>query len=115
MLEVVAIVGGMIALAALLLWSIEALAKLIGGKRTAVLLLGVLPSLAGLAIAYLNRSTLRWWEFIAYPLAGPLIVFGVIIMGYLAVSPFGIPDILGLVCSLVGRGFKAVRSVIRPK
>ncbi len=115
MLEVIVAIGSVLALAALVLWSIEALARLIGGKRTTVLLVGVLPFLAGSAVAYLDRASLQWWEFIVYPLAGPLIVGGVIIMGYVAVSPFGIPDMLGLVCALVGRGYRSVRRFIWPK
>ena len=115
MLEVIATIGSVFALAALVLWSIEALARLIGGKRTTILLVVVLPLLGGLAVAYLNRASLQWWEFIVYPLAGPLIVGGVIVMGYVAVSPFGIPDMLGLVCGLAGRGYRSVRRFIWPK
>jgi hypothetical protein len=108
-ISIVAGIGAVLGLAAVILWSIEALARRIGGKRTTILLLGVIPSLIGAGVAYLDRVNLQWWELLLYPLAGPVVACGVLVLGYVAVSPFGIPDILGLVCSMISRGAKALR------
>jgi hypothetical protein len=99
-------------LAAAILWCIEALAKRIGAKLTTVLLLGVLPSLFGGAVAYMNRTSLQWWELVLYTLAGPVVAVGLLLLGYLAVSPFGVPDLLTLLCSGLIRGAKATKRLI---
>ena len=75
-------------------------------KRTAVLFLVVLPAFVGAGIAYLSRASLQWWELALYPLAGPLATCAVVVLGYMAASPSGIPDILGLAHRHLVRGTK---------
>jgi hypothetical protein len=112
-LPVIGAIAGLIGFAAGILWLIEAIARRIGGKQAAVLLLGVIPSILGACIAVLNRAHLQWWEFAVYPLAGPLLACGAVVLGYVAVSSFGIPDLLGLACKLVVRGVMALWRLLR--
>jgi hypothetical protein len=98
--EVLASVVGLLLLAALILWVIEGVAKLIGSRTAWIVLAGVLPFLIGTAVAIANRDTLVWWQLVAYPFAGPLLVFVLLIAGVLAVNPFAI---LELICMTVSR------------
>jgi len=109
MLDILLIIALLLGFPMLLLWSIERLARKIGGRKTALLFIGIIPALAGLVAAYLNRENLRWWEFILYPMSGPLVACGLVLFSYAAVSPFGIPDLFALACRLVSRGYKLVR------
>ena len=96
MLEILLSIASVLVFAACVLWGIEALKRAVGAKWTIAILLGVLPTLVGATVAYLNRATLHWWEMALYALGGPVIAVGLLLMGYLAVSPFGIPDLLSL-------------------
>ncbi len=115
MLEIIEGVGGLLVFAVIVTWSIEAMAKRLGGKATSLLLIVVLPTAIGLLVAWVNRDQLRWWEFATYGAAGPVCAVALVIAGYLAVSPNGIPDVAGLVCRLVARGFQRAAHLIRPK
>jgi len=112
MLEVLITLAAVFGLAAAVLWCIETVAKAIGAKLTTILLLGVLPGLIGAAVGYMNRASLQWWEFALYTLAGPVVAVCLLLMGYLAVSPFGIPDLLTLLCSGISRGAAATKRFI---
>lgn len=115
MVEVLYIVAAYVGVSALILWALEALARRIGARRTAILLLGVVPGILGALTAYANRASLRWWEFVVYPLAGPIFVCAVILLGYVCVAPMAIPDMLGLVCTGIQRAMRAVRRIGGPR
>lgn len=106
MFEVIIYIACLVGGVAVVLWSIEVIAKHVGGRRTWILLLGVVPSIAAAGIAYLNRSELVWWQVFALILSGPAAVIGVLLLAYVAFNPFVIVAFVGGLCSRFQRRFR---------
>lgn len=90
MLGVLASIAIVLGLAASLLWFLEYIVKQIGPRNVWLLLLVVFPISAGSALAYCNRDELVWWQMLLYSLTGPVVVAGLLLMGFAAVNPFAV-------------------------
>jgi hypothetical protein len=64
---------GFAALAAVLLWTLEGATEKFGTRFVWLVMLVVLPLLAGASYALINREELEWWKVIGIPLATPLV------------------------------------------
>ena len=100
LLYVLATVAGVIAFAAGLLWLIEAIAKLIGGRNTWLLFLGAIPCLIGIAVAVLSWNSLPWWQAMLLPVAAPVATTVFLGVCLVLINPVdGVFGVLGLLRS----------------
>jgi len=99
---IVGLFGG----AALLLWLLEGVAKLIGGRTTWMLFLVVVPLAVSVALSLSNWERLVWWERILYPLSGPVGVAALLFFGFAALNP---ADAILVVLGLGRRVWRFVR------
>ena len=97
---------GVIALAAAVLWLIEAARRLIGSHRTWLLFLGVLPFSLGVVVAYLNRAKWSWWELMLVPAAAPIAVALFLLACLVALNPF---DALYVAGTALQAGWRRLR------
>ena len=80
-------VVALILIAAVVLWLVERLAKLIGGRNTWLLLIGGIPLAFSLLYSFHNWDLLSWWQRLLYPLAGPFLATVLLLLGFAAVNP----------------------------
>ncbi|AYQ28777.1 MULTISPECIES: hypothetical protein [unclassified Polaromonas] len=98
MFEVIAYIAILVGLAAGFLWGIERIAKRIGGRNTWLLFLVGLPLVAGVMVAWLNRTELAWWQLVLYPLVAPFVASAVLLLAYAAVNPYALIALVGALC-----------------
>ena len=84
---VVAYVVALILIAAVFLWLVEGVAKLIGGRNTWLVVLGVIPLVASFIYSLHNWEHLAWWQRLLYPLAGPALASALILFAFAAINP----------------------------
>ena len=73
--------------AAIFLWLVEGVAKLIGGRNTWWLFLGLIPLVVGLLYSLHNGAHLVWWQRVLYPLAGPVLAGALLLLAFAAINP----------------------------
>ena len=73
--------------AALFLWLVEGVAKLIGGRNTGLFFLGFIPFVVGLVYSLHNGAHLAWWQRLLYPLAGPVLAVALLLLAFAAFNP----------------------------
>lgn len=96
-------IGIVVGFAAVLLWFVEGIAKLIGSRRTWMLFLVGLPLVCSVGISVWQWERLIWWERIVYPLSGPSVMILLLFGGFVAINP---PDAILLVYTLLQRGWR---------
>lgn len=98
MFELLIYIGILVGSAAIFLWVVEGIARHIGGRNAWLFFLVGLPFAAGAGLAYLNRVELAWWQLVLYPLAGPVIASGILLLAYAAVNPFALIVLARVLC-----------------
>lgn len=73
--------------AAVFLWLVEGVAKLIGGRNTWLLFLGVIPLVVSWVYSLHNWEHLAWWQRLLYPLAGPVLAGALLLLAFAAINP----------------------------
>ena len=81
-------VVALVAVSAGILWLVEGIAKLIGG-RTWLIFVGAVPLVLSLMYCYYSWGQLSWWQRILFPLSGPVLAGAVLMLGFAAVNPAG--------------------------
>ena len=83
----IAYIVALVAIAAGFLWLIDGVAKLVGGRKTSLLLLGVIPLAVSLTYSLHNWEHLAWWQRLLYPLSGPVLASALLFLGFAAINP----------------------------
>ena len=86
-LQLFAALGLLVGVAAALLWVVEAVAKVIGGRNTWLVFLVAIPFAVSLAVTVLSWEKLVWWERLAYSLSGPLVAVALLFAAFAAFNP----------------------------
>lgn len=102
-LQLITLIGLLVGVSAAILWVVEAVAKLMGGRNTWLLFLVAVPFSISLAVTLLNWEKLVWWERLAYSLSGPLVAVALLFAGYAAFNP---ADAVLLLCTLIRSGWR---------
>ena len=77
----------LVLIAVVFLWLVEGVAKLIGGRNTWLVFLGVIPLAASFMYSLHNWEHLVWWQRLLYPLAGPALIGALLIFAFAAINP----------------------------
>jgi len=105
-IEFVVVIFVFVALAAIVLWVAEAIGKLIGPKATWLLFLVLLPAGLGFFFAAVEKPETAEINLLLYPLYSVLGLNAAILLGYFAVAPTAIPDLIGVICGWLKKLFR---------